>query len=276
VLEGSDLESGKSGGPPQALVNRTLAKELDISPGAELWLRGSCGPAGAAPPATPFRVSGIAAFPFEETGERAVAVDLEGYHRACADEDPDEANLLLVASREGAGPDAAIAAIRRVRPDLHAFTNEQIVARFARVEFSYFRQISSVLASLTLFFGFLLITVLLTVSVNQRLGEIATLRALGFSRGRVVADVLCQAALLVGSGGLLALPLGLALSSWLDAVLKAMPELPANLHFFVFEPRALGLHAALLSITAVCAALYPMWLVSRLEIATTLRNEVVS
>jgi putative ABC transport system permease protein len=276
VLEGSDLDSRGSGGPAQALVNRALAKDLGLRPGAEVSLRASCGPPGAAPPVTPFRVTGIAAFPFEETAERAAAVGLEGYRLACANEDPDQADLLLVASKEAAGPDSAVAAIARARPDLHAFTNEQIVARFARVEFSYFRQISTVLASLTLFFGFLLVTVLLTVSVNQRFGEIATLRALGFSRGRVVADVLCQAALLVGTGGALALPLGLTLSSRLDAILKAMPELPANVHFFVCEPRTLGLHVALLSLTAICAALYPIWLVSRLEIATTLRNEVVS
>jgi len=40
--------------------------------------------------------------------------------------------------------------------------------------------------------------VLLTVSINQRLGEIAALRALGFSRWRVVADVLCESVLIVG------------------------------------------------------------------------------
>jgi hypothetical protein len=48
------------------------------------------------------------------------------------------------------------------------------------------------------------------------------------------------------------------------------------LHFFVFEPRALALHGALLAVTALLAAVYPMWLVATLPIATTLRNEVVS
>ena len=47
------------------------------------------------------------------------------------------------------------------------------------------------------------------------------------------------------------------------------------MHFFVFEPRALVLHAALLVTTALLASAYPMWLVARLPIATTLRNEVV-
>ena len=95
-------------------------------------------------------------------------------------------------------------------------TNEELVARFQQVEFSYFRQISVVLATITMFFGLLLITVLLSVSTNQRLGEIAALRALGFSQKRMVSDVLWRSALLVGAGGLVALPLGLALSIWLD------------------------------------------------------------
>ncbi len=81
--------------------------------------------------------------------------------------------------------------------------------------------------------------------------------------------------MLVGAGGVLALPLGMALSVWLDRILKAMPGIPATMHFFVFEPRALLLHAALLVVTALLASAYPMWLVARLPIATTLRNEVV-
>jgi len=51
---------------------------------------------------------------------------------------------------------------------------------------------------------------------------------------------------------------------------------PATLHFFVFEPRALWLHAALLAAVGLGAAVYPMWLVTRLPIAATLRREYVS
>jgi putative ABC transport system permease protein len=169
-----------------------------------------------------------------------------------------------------------VRSIRALRSDLHAFSNDEIVARFQQVGFSYFRQISAVLSSITLFFGFLLITVLLTVSVNQRFAEIAALRALGFTRGRVVLDVLAQAVLLVGTGGVLSLPLGLALSRWLESILHAMPEIPAGMQFFAFEPRALAVHAVLLAATAVLAALYPMRLVSRLPIAATLRSEMVT
>ena len=74
------------------------------------------------------------------------------------------------------------------RPDLRAATNAQMLGRIEQGGFTYFRQISTVLTTVTVAFALLLICVLLTVSVNQRLGEIAALRALGFSRRRVVAD----------------------------------------------------------------------------------------
>ena len=128
---------------------------------------------------------------------------------------------------------------------------------------------------MTLAFAFLLIATLLTVSVNQRLGEIAALRALGFSRMRVVKDVLSESALIVGIGGLLSLPLGLLLASGLDRILKGMPGIPVALHFFVFETQALAVHIGLLVATAIIAALYPMRIVSTLPIAATLRDEVI-
>ena len=173
--------------------------------------------------------------------------------------------------------DAAIAAadIRRARMDLSAMTNADVDGRVQQTGFTYFRQISTVLTTVTLSFAVLLITVLLTVSVNQRLGEIAALRALGFSRRRVAADVLCESMLIVGTGGLLSLPLGWALARTLDGILKRMPGIPEALHFFVFQERTLVIHLALLIGTAIVAALYPVRIVTRLPIAATLRDEIV-
>jgi putative ABC transport system permease protein len=171
-------------------------------------------------------------------------------------------------------PSAAAAAITAMRPDLRAVTNDDMVGRLEQNEFTYFRQISTVLTTVTLSFAVLLITVLITVSVNQRLGEIAALRALGFSRSRVVADVLAESALIVALGGLASLPLGMLMARWLDGILKGIPGIPAAMHFFVYEESTLALHIALLATTALVAALYPMRIVSRLPIAATLRDEV--
>jgi ABC-type lipoprotein release transport system permease subunit len=275
LLEGADL--GASGAEPALVVNRQLATALRLRPGAEITLRGDCTRGGptAAPPVR-FRIAGLAAFPFDDPKAMTAAARLADFGRTCGLDEKSDADILLVASREGRGAAAVVRSIGALRPDLHAFSNEEIVARFQQVGFSYFRQISAVLSSITLFFGFLLITVLLTVSVNQRFAEIAALRALGFTRRRVVLDVLAQAVLLVGTGGLLSLPLGLALSRWLESILHGMPEIPENMQFFAFEPRALVVHAALLAVTAVLAALYPMRLVARLPIAATLRSEMVT
>ena len=177
--------------------------------------------------------------------------------------------------RSTGDPDAAVADIEALRPDLLASTNEEALGQLQQRGFTYFQQISSVLTTITVSFALLLITVLLTVSVNQRLGEVAALRALGFSRGRVVLDVLCESTLIVGIGGVLSLPLGALMAVWLDGILKRMPGVPESLHFFVFQPQALWIHAVLLVATALVAAIYPMRIVARLPIAATLRDEVI-
>ena len=181
----------------------------------------------------------------------------------------------MVASQETAGPDAAVADVAALFPDLRVLSNAEEVNRFERGGFTYFRQISTVLTTVTLAFAVLLITVLLTVSINQRLGEIAALRALGFSRWRVVADVFCESVLIVGGGGLLSLPLGGMLALGLDQILKRIPGIPAEVHFFVYQPSALQIHVLLLAATSVIAALYPIRIVASLPIAATLRDEVV-
>jgi putative ABC transport system permease protein len=191
---------------------------------------------------------------------------------ACGGNADDEADLILVASTGDAT--ATTQAIRTVVPGVSAATNDEVLGRLQETGFTYFRQISSVLTTVTVSFAVLLITVLLTVSVNQRLGEVAALRALGFSRTRVVKDVLSESALIVGAGGLFSLPLGLLLAEALDRILKAMPGIPVALHFFVFEPQALAVHGGLLAATALVAALYPVRVVARLPIAATLRDEV--
>ena len=52
-----------------------------------------------------------------------------------------------------------------------------------------------------------------------------------------------------------------------------MPNIPVDIHFFVFEPSALRTHLLLLALTAVLAAVYPMRIVARIPIAATLREE---
>lgn len=268
VMRGRDIASARD-----MVINEYTAQTLKAGLGSTVTSRAYCSQDDAAPPVMAFRIVGMAEFPLDGADSLGAGLDAADLAEACA-QSAEAADFLVVTS--AGDPDAAAAEIAALRPDLMVLTNEQVLGQLQQRGFTYFRQISSVLTTVTVSFALLLITVLLTVSVNQRLGEVAALRALGFSQRRVVLDVLCESALIIGLGGLLSLPLGALLAVWLDGILREMPGVPAALHFFVFRPDALVLHAGLLAATAVLAAVYPMRIVSRLPIAATLRNEVVS
>jgi putative ABC transport system permease protein len=269
ILRGTDLT-----GDNDILVNEPASRTLGVEPGGTVDLRASCSEESESLPPVRVRVAGIADFPFDNAEGSQAATTAETLAHACGEAHSTAANLILVTSAGNA--DHAASQIEALDPNLSALTNDEALGRMEEGGFTYFRQISTVLTTVTLTFALLLITVLLTVAVNQRLGAIAALRALGFSRTRVIADVLWESALIVGVGGMLSLPLGWALAIWLDGILKRMPAIPADLHFFVFQPRALIVHVLLLTAIAILAALYPMRIVSRLPIAATLRDEVTS
>jgi putative ABC transport system permease protein len=259
--------------PNEVVIDDTIAQAANVDVGSVVTMRASCVADLEALPPVRLQIVGIAEFPFAGTTEDAVGGSLDALEAACGGNVGDDADLVLVTSTGNS--DETAAAIRAAVPGLFVMTNDEVVGRLQQTGFTYFRQISAVLTTVTVAFAVLLISVLLTVSVNQRLGEIAALRALGFSRSRVVADVLSESALIVGLGGVLSLPLGLLLASALDRILKGMPGIPAELHFFVFERTALAIHVGLLVATALIAALYPMRIVSTLPIAATLRDEVI-
>ena len=258
------------------VIGRNLATAFALEPGSSLDVTATPAGIASALPSVACRVVGLVDFGFAGVDEYAVATTMDAFETIVAEPSHGDADLILVASRaESGGGAAAARAIAGLRPDLRVYSNEDVVAQFNRNGFAYFRQISFVLSSLTMSFAFLLVATLLTVSINQRLGEIAALRALGIGRRRIAAMLLWESALLVGAGALLALPLGGVLALLLDHILRQMPGLPERLHFFVFEPRALVIHVVLFVITAAAAAAYPVWLTSRLPIAATLRREVV-
>jgi putative ABC transport system permease protein len=119
----------------------------------------------------------------------------------------------------------------------------------------------------------LLIGTLLTITVNERLGEIATLRAIGVSRTTVVRQVLAEGTALTVVGAALGILLGLVTARYLDAILSSFPGLPAAFSFFVPRADTLTFAALVLLVTGSLAGLYPAWLASRAPIAATLRAE---
>jgi putative ABC transport system permease protein len=276
-LSGSALDAGNGDASlPPAVISRGLAERFNLAIGSTIAIRVRVSGELSAMPAVAVRINGVADFPFESQNAFVLATTMEGFRKAHGGMVNDQADFMFARARPGVGPEAGAAAIAKLRPDVRVFSNDQMVANYAKNAFAYFRQISVVLSTTTATFSFFLVAVLLTVSVNQRLGEVAALRALGIARRRIAATLLWESALLVGIGGVFALPLGQLLAMVLDRILRRMPGLPDGLHFFVFEPRSLVLHALVLAATALVAAIYPMWLAVKLPIAQTLRQEVVS
>jgi len=112
--------------------------------------------------------------------------------------------------------------------------------------------------------------------VNQRLGEVAGASRTRLPRRRIAANLMWEAVLLVGVGGTAALPVGGLLALVLDRILRQMPGVPARLPTSSSSSRGRSvLHAALLSTTGMLAALYPIWLATRLPIAADAGREIL-
>jgi putative ABC transport system permease protein len=124
--------------------------------------------------------------------------------------------------------------------------------------------------------GFLLVTTLVTVSVNERIGEIAVMRAIGVARGRIVTQVVLEGVVLSLVGASLGLGLGLVTARWLNGILATFPGLPAAFDFFRFEPGAAFRALGLLVCCGIAAGIWPAWRAATLPIATTLREEAVA
>jgi ABC-type antimicrobial peptide transport system permease subunit len=140
---------------------------------------------------------------------------------------------------------------------------------------SYFRQLAVILGAVSLVVGFLLVTTLVTVSVNERIGEIAVMRAIGVRRWRIVAQIVLEAAAIMLVAAPLGLALGLVTARYLNSILARFPGLPERIDFFLFQPSAAWTSLGLLAACGVLAGVYPSWRGASLPIATTMRQEAV-
>lgn len=208
-------------------------------------------------------------------GELAGAVPLATLQAMGGVERTDRISVALVRVREGANADSVAARLEREVPLMSAISTAAAL-RFVDERLGYFRQLAFILASVSLAVGFLLVTTLVTVSVNERIGEIAVLRAIGVARWRIVAQVMVEGVALSVTGALLGLGLGLVTAQWLNGILATFPGLPAAFDFFRFEPSAAFRALGLLTLCGVLAGIWPAWRAARLPIAKTLREDGVA
>ena len=218
-------------------------------------------------------ITGRARFLYMAAGQRAAAMPLAAM-QSMNERQRDRVSLFMVRVQPGADVEAIRRDIEARVPSVSAISIETAIAQVDE-RLSYFRQLAGILGAVSFAVGFLLVTTIVTVSVNERIGEIAVLRAIGVTRARIVRRIATESVVLMLSGGVLGLGLGLVTARYLNSILATFPGLPAAIDFFLFEPSDAWEALGLLVIAGVLAGIYPAARAARLPIAATLREEAV-
>jgi putative ABC transport system permease protein len=219
-------------------------------------------------------VVGTARFFYTEAEQAVAAVPLATLQAMRGADGRDRASAFMARVADGADVEAVRASIERRVPRVSAISTATALAQVEQ-RLSYFRQLAFILGAVSLAVGFLLVTTLVTVGVNERAGEFAVLRAVGVSRPHVVEQVMLEGLALSGIGAGVGLLLGLVTARYLNGVLGDFPGLPAGFEFFVFRAGAAWRALGLLVGAGVLAGVYPAWRAASLPVARTLREEAV-
>jgi putative ABC transport system permease protein len=270
------LEQGRDLGPHDTvgvLLSAPAARVLGAGVGDAVHLVGRLDPqVVTAVVGRSLTVRGIVRWVYDYKGQPSVGTVLPVMQALANQREGDRASLLMVKVRDDRAAEAVAERLSQAFPRLEVSSIADLVKYF-RQRLVYFRQLSYILGTMSLIVTVLLVTTLLTITVNERLGEIATLRAIGVSRGTVVRQVLIEGSALTLAGSALGILLGLATARYLDSILTSFPGLPAAFSFFVPRRESLTTAGLVLVVTGALAGLYPAWLAARAPIAATLRAE---
>jgi putative ABC transport system permease protein len=270
VTAGADLSLEDTVG---ILLSEPAARLLAAGVGDTVALAGRLDPQ-IAQASTDVRlaVRGMVRWIYDSRGQPSIGTVLPVMQRFEGNAAADRASLLLVKAADDRTVEALAGRLRERFPELAVNSVADLVLE-ARRRLVYFTQLSYVLGGMSLVVAVLLVGTLLTITVNERLGEIATLRAIGVGRGTIVRQVLAEGVALTVVGGGTGILLGLVTAEYLDAILTSFPGLPEAFSFFVPRANTLAIAAVVLLLTGSLAGLYPAWLASRAPIAATLRAE---
>lgn len=270
LLEGTDPNS-----PESMVVNGDLLRALgarigdtvEVAVGYDPQLRSYSGRRALI-------VSGRARFFYLSRGQRAAALPLPTLQAMHGAARRDRVSLFMVDVKPGADAEVVREWIAREVPAATAISTATAIAQVDE-RLSYFRQLSVILGAVSLGVGFLLVTTLVTVSVTERFGEIAVMRAIGVSKLHIVQQIVVEGMAISAAGAVAGLALGLVTARYLNSILSAFPGLPMAIDFFLFQPRSAWTALGMLALSGIAAGIYPAWRGASLPIAETLRRDAV-
>ena len=250
-----------------AALGRRVGDTVTAGAGYDAQLRGLSG-------ARTLWIVGRVRFVYFAADQRGAALPLATLRAMQGADAAGRISLAMVRLRDGTNVDSTRATIERLAPRVTVISTADAI-RQVDERLSYFRQLAVILGAVSLVVGFLLVTTLMTVSVNERIGEIAVMRALGVRRERIVAQIVLEAGAIMLVAAPLGLVLGLVTARYLNSILASFPGLPERIDFFLFQPSSAWTALGLLVLCGILSGVYPSWRSASLGIATTLREEAV-
>lgn len=220
------------------------------------------------------RIVGRARFIYMAREQKGAALPIATLRAMQGQDAAGRISLAMVRLAPGQDIEAERAALERLFPRVTVISIAEALKQVDERR-SYFTQLAVILGAVSLVVGFLLVTTLVTVSVNERIGEIAVMRAIGVHRWRIVAQIVLEASAMMLVASPVGLVLGLVTARYLNSILANFPGMPERIDFFYFQPSAAWTSLGLLALSGVLAGIYPSWRSASLPIAITLRQEAV-
>src|SRR5689334_1090798 len=165
-----------------------------------------------------FVITGTARFLYGAADQSAAAMRRETLKQLNASSPTragDRASLFMIRVRQGADVEEARRWIEAQIPTVSVLSISTAIAQVDQ-RLAYFRQLAVILGTVSLFVGFLLVTTLVTVSVNERSGEISVMRAIGVSRAHIIEQIVIEGVVISLIGATLGLVLGLITARYLN------------------------------------------------------------
>ena len=224
-----------------------------------------------APPSAPFTVVGVVVDREGSFPGQVVSFTLKGAAAVLGTSDVDQ---IFVDAADGIDPEALVGRINQAfGGDIEAVTGQTLVGEFQEVIGSFARIIEialQIFAGVALFVGAFVIYNTFTITVAQRMREMALLRAIGASRRQVTVSVMAESTAI----GLVASALGAALGigiGWILIQLLSgfLGDLDMSLHL---PSGALVGGVVLGTVITVAAAYFPARRGARVDPVQALRE----
>ncbi|WJY68699.1 ABC transporter permease [Corynebacterium auris] len=216
------VERSAPSAPGRAVLNSTTAEDNGVEVGDDIVVIDDNG-------RHTFTIDGIADYGFAVGGFAAVTIPQEQYWEEFAT--GENVVMLAVDVEDGAAVDDVMREIERALPGAEVLTGEraaEIDSEDLRDDLSFLTYVIGAFGTIALFVGAFIIANTFSMTVAQRIKELALLRALGLSRRQLTVSVVAEAVVIGLAGSLLGVAFGaglVAAAMWgLDAAGFGLPS----------------------------------------------------